>query len=118
MGFKLGSESREIRTPKNTPIFKKKLRGGIQAEANNDGTIFIDSSIREGSTKYKKAVNHELEHMNQMESGEAAYSDNSVTWRGKKNKRENGKIFYNNKWYEEGDKNLPWERRAINAENK
>ena len=34
MGFRLGSERREVRTSKNTPIFKKKLGKDINAEAN------------------------------------------------------------------------------------
>jgi hypothetical protein len=118
MAFKLGSESREIRTPENTPIFKKKLRDGVNAEANNDGTIFIDSSIKKGTSAYKKAVNHEIEHINQMESGKAAYSDDSVTWKGQKYPRERGGIIYKGRWFAEGDENLPWEKEAIAAETK
>ena len=32
-----------------TPLIRKKLDEGIQAEANDDGTIFIDESIEPGS---------------------------------------------------------------------
>ena len=39
MGFKLGKESRRIRTAKDTPIFRKKLDKGIVAEANLDGSM-------------------------------------------------------------------------------
>lgn len=118
MAFKLGKETRKIRTPENTPIIKKKLGPNINAEANNDGTIFIDSSIREGSTVYKKAVKHEIEHMNQMESGRAGYTDNAVRWEGNNYARKDGMIQYKGKWYSEGDKNLPWEKEAIKAETK
>ena len=118
MAFKLGSESRDIRTPENTPIFKKKLRDGVNAEANNDGTIFIDSSIKKGSSAYKKAVNHELKHLEQMDTGKAAYDDNSVTWKGKKYPRKDGGIIYKGRWFAEGDNDLPWEKEAIAAENK
>ena len=36
MSFKLGKESRKIRTPKNTPLIRKNLDKGILGEANND----------------------------------------------------------------------------------
>ena len=107
-----------LRTEANTPILKRKLGKDINAEANNDGTIFIDSSIKKGTTKYKKAVNHELEHMNQMESGRANYSENSLTWEGKEYDRKDGMINYEGKWYQEGDHSLPWEKEAVQAENK
>ena len=68
MAFKLGSETRRLRTPQNTPILKKNLGEGIQAEANNDGTIFVDSSIKEGSKKYNRAIKHEMQHMVNMET--------------------------------------------------
>ena len=42
MSFKLGSESRKIRNSSNTPIFRKKLEDGVIAEANMDGSIFVD----------------------------------------------------------------------------
>jgi hypothetical protein len=59
MAFKLGSDGRnKIRTPSNTtffknkgktPIFRKQLEGGTLAEANMDGSIYIDSSVKPGS---------------------------------------------------------------------
>ena len=116
MGFRLGSERREVRTSKNTPIFKKKLGKDINAEANMDGTIFIDSSIKKGTAKYNKALSHELKHLDQIDSGKAGYDDYAVTWKGNKHKRQDGMIEYNGKWYPEGHKDLPWEKEAINAE--
>jgi hypothetical protein len=107
-----------MKTSKNTPIFKKKLREGVLAEANNDGTIYVDTSLKPGTKKYKKTIQHELQHMNDMESGRAAYTDNNVKWEGKNYPRKDGKILYKSKWYTEGDKNLPWERVAIQAEKK
>ena len=38
----------------NTPVFKKDLDGDILGEANNDGTIFIDKSLK--GEKKKEAV--------------------------------------------------------------
>jgi len=106
------------KTEENTKIIKKNLGPNINAEANNDGTIFIDKSIKEGTSVYKKAVNHELQHMNDMESGRAGYTDNAVKWEGKSYNRKDGMVQYKGKWYSEGDKNLPWEKVAINAETK
>ena len=118
MAYKLGKESRRYRTPENTPIFKKKLKKGVIAEANMDGTIFVDSSVKPGSTKYRKAVKHEKKHIEQMKSGKAAYDDKSVTWKGRIYPRKDGNIRYNGRWYTEGHKDLPWEKEAIKAETK
>ena len=116
MAFKLGKESRKYRTPDNTQIIKKKLDEGILAEANMDGSIYVDKSIPKDSAMYKKAIKHEQKHIDQIKSGKAAYDDNTVTWKNNVHIRKDGKIFYKNKWYEEGDKNLPWEKEAIKAE--
>ena len=118
MAYKQKGFTAFTRTERNTPILKKNLREGVNAEANNDGTIYIDKSIKKGTKKYKRAVNHELEHMNQMESGRANYTDNSVTWEGTAYPRKTGKIQYKGKWYPEGHQDLPWEAEAIKAENK
>jgi len=63
----------------NTPVFKKTLEGGILGEANNDGTIFIDKSLK-GKAK-KEAVSHEKVHLEQMAQGRLHYDDNTVTWK-------------------------------------
>ena len=51
-----------------------------------------------------------------MEAGILDYDDNYVYWKGKKYPRKNGKIKYNGKWYIEGSKSLPWEKKAYDAE--
>lgn len=116
MGFKLGSESRKIRTPENTKIVRTKLEGGTMAEANNDGSINVDSSIPVGSKKYKNTVSHELQHMNDMESGRAQYGDNWVNWEGKTYFRGNGMIDGPAGRLPEGHPNHPWEKSALKAE--
>ncbi len=63
----------------NTPVFKKTLEGGILGEANNDGTIFIDKSLK-GKAK-EEAVSHEKVHLEQMAQGRLHYDDNTVTWK-------------------------------------
>ena len=116
MSFKLGKESRKIRTPKNTPIFRKKLDSGILGEANNDGSIFIDESVKPGSAQEEQIIKHEGQHAKDMESGILGYGDDWVRYKGKTFPRKDGKIKYNGKWLPEGDSKFPWEKRAENAE--
>ena len=129
MAFKLGKESRRIMTPENsnilkrkdTPILQRDLEDGVLAEANNDGTIYISNKIKKGSKKWNRAIRHELQHMDDMESGRAAYGDNWVMWEDKIYFRRtiDGEKFIdgpNGRW-PEGHKNHPWEEVAIKAEN-
>lgn len=112
MGFKLKQFSDLVGIDKetstyNTPVFKKDLEGGILAEANNDGTIFIDKSLK-GKEK-EKAVAHEQVHMDQMKQGKLQYNDNEVIW--KKDTRSPARV-YKRANMDEGAKNLPWEDEA------
>ena len=116
MSFKLGKESRKIRTPKNTPIIRKNLDKGILGEANNDGSIFVDKSVEPGSALEKRVIRHEKDHAKRMASGELSYGDDFVRFRGKTYARKDGKIKYNGKWHEEGSMAFPWEQLAKNAE--
>ena len=112
MAFKLGKETRRYRNSKDTPIIRKKLDKGILGEANNDGSIFIDESLKPGSPKYREVVGHEMDHIKRMKSGELGYGDNWVRWKGRTYERKDGKIKYKGKWYQEGDTELPWESIA------
>ena len=114
MAFKLGSEKRQIRNSKSTPIFRKKLDGGVLGEANNDGSIYIDKSVPKGSKLEKEVVEHEKDHIDRMKSGELGYGDKWVKWRGKTYPRKDGKIKYNGKWLNEGSESFPWEKTAYN----
>lgn len=118
MGFKLGSEKRQVRNAQNTPIIKKNLEHGILGEANSDGSIYVDKSVDLNSAMGKKVVAHEMQHIKDMKSGKAAYGDSYVRWNGKTYARKDGMIKYNGKWLEEGDDSFPWEKSAINAEKK
>ena len=51
MAYKQKGFTAFTRTERNTPILKKNLREGVNAEANNDGTIYIDKSIKKGTKK-------------------------------------------------------------------
>jgi len=92
----------------------KKLERGVAGVANNDGTIEVDPNL--SPIEREKTIAHEEQHIKDMKDGKLDYDDNYVYWNGKKYKRKNGKIYYNGKWYIEGHKDLPWEKRAYNAE--
>ena len=116
MTFKLGNETREFKNSQNTPILKKNLEPGIKAEANMDGSVFVDNSVDLDSKEGKEVVAHEMQHIEDMESGKAAYGDDWVRWKGETHPREDGYIIYKGKKYKEGSSELPWEQEAIKAE--
>lgn len=85
------------------PVIKKELDDGVVAEANNDGTIYLDKDVKDGSPLAKEAIAHEMVHMDQMARGDLNYDDNNVYWKGKKYDRDD---------MNEGSKQLPWEAEA------
>ena len=96
-------------------VIKIELDHGVAGEANNDGTIFVDENIEDGSVEEAEVVAHEGKHMKDMEDGILDYNDDSIEWKGKKYERKDGKIKYKGKWIEEGYKDFPWEKRAYKA---
>lgn len=88
-------------TTPETPIYIKKLDEGIQAEANRDGSIYIDPDTP--LKEVKTAISHEKVHIDQMNRGDLDYDDNYVYWKGKK---------YSRSTMNEGAKSLPWEKEA------
>jgi len=124
MAFKLGrSSSRksiaEGGNLKSVPVYKKDLDKGVLGEAYSDGTIAVDKSLKEGSQQYKDVVAHEMDHAKRMKSGELGYGNDWVRYKGKTYPRKDGKIKYNGKWKQEGDRTFPWEKIADKAmENK
>ena len=87
------------------PVIKKDLENGTIAEANNDGTIFLDKSVKPNSPLGKEAIAHEKVHMDQMSRGDLNYDDNNVYWKGRS---------YPRSQMQEGAKSLPWEAEAYN----
>ena len=123
MTFKLGSESRKYNDSSNknrfnkddasvpgTPILRKDLAKGIQAEANMDGSIFLSNKVEPGSAEERKILMHEMKHLVDMKVGKLAYTDDDITWLGEKYERKNGKINYEGEWLPEGDTTFPWEK--------
>ena len=122
MTFKLGSETRnfgeksknrfnkdDVSVP-GTPVVRKKLAGGIKAEANIDGSIFLDTSVKPGSEDERAILLHEMKHLVDMKTGKLAYTDNNITWMGETYERKKGMINYNGEWIEEGARSFPWEQ--------
>ena len=122
MGFRLGSENRGFKSSKNVSVNKKVIDGGAMAQANMDGSIDIDPSIPLNSPLGRRVLKHEQCHIDQIESGRAAYGDEWVMWEGNVyvRKEENGVPVIdgpNGRW-PEGHPNHPWEAEAIAAEGK
>ena len=90
-----------------TPVFEKKLDKGIMAEANRDGTIFVDKSL--SPLQKRKAVEHEKVHLDQMAQGKLNYTADTVTW--KKDTRSPARV-YTRQTMPEGARGLPWEAEA------
>ena len=90
----------ELSTP-DIPVIEKELEPGIEAEANREGTIYIDPSVPE--SRRKNTVDHEMVHIDQMRRGDLDYTNDTVTWKGKTVARQEIK---------EGESNLPWEQEA------
>jgi hypothetical protein len=90
-------------TLSNTPIHKKKLPTGINAEANSDGSINVDKSLK--GKELDLAIGHEMVHLDQMKNPikQLGYDDDYVFWKGKKYARDS---------MDEGSKDLPWEKEA------
>jgi len=115
-----------------TPIFRKNLEEGILGEANNDGTIFVDESVPEGSPLEAEVVAHEKRHLDDMNKKvkskpgakrkvkKLGYTDNTVTWKGKKYLRKDGNIIdpKTGESHPEGWKGFPWEQEAYKAGEK
>ena len=96
------------------PVFFKDLEGDIKAEANRDGTTFVDPKECEPD-ELKEAVVHENVHHDQMKSGRLDYDRNSVTW--KPTTRSHMKTFSREEM-REGAKDLAWESEAYQESDK
>jgi len=97
-------------------VERKNLADGILGEANMDGSIYVDKSVKPGSAQDKKIIAHEGVHAKEIASGKIEYGDDYVRDGNSTFHRKDGKIKYNGKWYEEGSNVFPWEKRAKKAE--
>lgn len=121
MGFKLKSKGEvfginEELSEFGRPVFEKKLENGVIAEANRDGTTFVDSKA---SLKEKKdSIDHEDIHHQQFLQNKLQYTDDSVMWKkdtkspARVYKREGDSIVSPGKMGKEGDSSFEWEKEA------
>jgi hypothetical protein len=128
MAFRLGSSRDSIASEGNInkkhgflKVERRPLEQGVNAEAVDENTIAIDSSIPEGSEAYNKAYLHEKVHADEMRENVIDYGDDYIRDGDNEYERkgsDDGKdvVVFNGKEVEVGDPSLPWERRAIAAE--
>lgn len=103
------------------PVFEKNLKGNIIAEANNDGTTFVNKSA--SIAEKKQAIKHENIHHEQMQQGRLYYDNDKVIWKpdtktgARVYKRDQGYIIDPiTKQYKQEGGNFEWEREAYRKE--
>ena len=84
MSFKLKSQAdlfgyNEELSTFGRPVFEKNLEDGIIAEANRDGTTFVNKNV--SAAKKKAAIAHEDIHHDQMLQNRLGYDDYTVMWK-------------------------------------
>lgn len=124
MAFKLKSKGEilginEELSSYNHPVFEKDLGDNIIAEANRDGTIFVNKNA--SKAQKRDAMAEERNHLDQIFQGLLQYTDDMVMW--KKNPTDRMRVYHRDKGvlteqgspankFMEGDPNLPWEADA------
>ncbi|MFT7073843.1 MAG: hypothetical protein ACJAX3_002843 [Patiriisocius sp.] len=88
----------------NTPIYQMDTEEGVMGQANKNGSIIVDKNL--SPLEQEDVVRHEKVHLDQMERGDLDYDNDNVYWKGQKIPRSK---------MNEGDKNLPWEKEAYEA---
>ena len=88
----------------NTPIYQVDEEEGVMGRANKNGSIVLNKNL--SPLEQEDVIRHEKVHLDQMERGDLDYDDEYVYWKGKK---------YPRSIMDEGNKNLPWEKKAWEA---
>lgn len=121
MSFKLKSKGEvfginEELSEFGRPVFEKNLGKDVIAEANRDGTTFVDKNA---SVKEKKdAIEHENVHHDQMAQNRLQYNNEEVIWKrdtrspARKYERVGGALFSAGQKLEEGHSDFEWEKEA------
>jgi len=106
------------------PVFEKNLGPNVIAEANRDGTTFVNKNA--SLAQKRDAIDEEDRHHDQMGQGLLQYTDDMVMW--KKNPTDRMRVYHRDKGvlteqgspankFMEGDPNLPWEADAKKPTN-
>ena len=105
------------------PVFEKNLAEGVIAEANNDGTTFVDKDA--SPTEKRQAIKHEDVHHEQMQQGRLYYDNDKVIWKpdtktgARVYSREQGYLIDSvTKKIEKEGGDFEWEDEAYKEENK
>jgi hypothetical protein len=108
----------------NHPVFEKDLGPNIIAEANRDGTTFVNKNASEAQKR--NAIPEENEHHCQMQRGQLQYDNETITWKkdtkspSRVYTRMNGHVKAMNSPADkviEGAHGLPWEAAAKKITN-
>ena len=126
MSFKLKSKGEilginEELSSYSHPVFEKNLEPGVIAEANRDGTTFVNKNA--SLAQKKNAIAHENVHHNQMQQGRLQYTNDMVMWR--KNPTDRMRVYHRDQGIlteegspankqMEGSPALEWEKEADN----
>jgi hypothetical protein len=125
MAFKLKSKGEifginEELSEFGRPVFEKNLDDGIIAEANRDGTTFVNKNSSE--KEKRDSIDHENCHHEQMAQGRLQYTNDSVTWKdttkspARVYERVGGMIVNSKTKEAEGSMAFKWEQEARLAE--
>lgn len=84
MAFKLKSKGEifginEELSEFGRPVFEKNLDPNVIAEANRDGTTFVDKNATD--KQKKEAIVHENEHHKQFLQNKLQYTEDTVIWK-------------------------------------
>ena len=124
MSFKLKSKGElfgynEELSEFGTPVFEKPLEKHVIAEANRDGTIFVNKNA---SDKEKRdSMDEEKKHLDQLITGRLQYTNEEVIW--KKDTKSPARVYeriggriVNKTTNEPEGGNLEWEAEAKKAD--
>jgi len=103
MGFKMKPPYKAEPTPVYEVPFDNP---DLVAKANKNGTIIVNKDRVHDKNLMSEAMSHEKQHLKDMQDGKLDYDNLSVTFKGKRYDRDS---------FDEGNQNLPWEKRAYAA---
>jgi hypothetical protein len=103
MGFKMKPPYKAEPTPVYEVPFDNP---DLVAKANKNGTIIVNKDRVQDKKLMDEAMSHEKQHLKDMQDGKLDYDNLSVTFKGKRYGRDS---------FDEGNENLPWEKRAYAA---
>jgi len=125
MSFKLKSKGElfgynEELSEFGRPVFEKPLGNNIIAEANRDGTTFVNENASE--KQKRDSIDHENVHHDQMKQGRLQYTNEEVIWKkdtkspARVYERIGGRIVNKTTNEPEGSMAFQWEVEARKAD--